>query len=672
MRNPDGKNRSPTRSAIARFSVCHAPFEAFITAVKFMDMVRICFVSLLSVPLLVACSSGWREVEVPFLDAGPDAGPEAPGLLVHTQAVQNTDGCDAGGVLVEMGTDHDGDGLLAPEEVQQTITLCHGQAGEAALVEVIGWDGNEACSGGGVELRTGLDANGDGVLEEAETLRDERICFADIGANDQREVLFIKELSPGQRCAAGGVLIASGIDENGDGQLSENEVLQSAILCESERGDDGFSSLTVVDDQVGNACGAGGQGQRIRTGLDNGDSGGVPHNQELEGGEVDSTTYVCDGQRGPEGEQGPRGETGSASLIRMEPELGGPHCPFSGTRVLVGVDDNGDGVLTGEDEGDAEVDAVAIICSTLPGPCAEGYHDGGDLSCVLEGQCVTGYHDDGYGDCVSPGVCGLGFTWDGSSACFSRIEISFIPAGTFQRAGRTIEITRPFAMTETEITQGQWKDITGGSNPSSFAPCGNECPVDRADWYAAIAYANALSEALFLPTCYVLNGCADVQSGWQDGLHFGCTEVQFAGLDCLGFRLPTEAEWEYAYRAETETDYYDGDWSGGECDAALDSLAWYSCNSANTTHPAGEKRPNAWGLFDMSGNVQEWVWDWSGEYGSATTDPLGPASGAQKVLRGGAWGDTAEENRATSRDSNGPTIPLSRVGFRLVRTLPPL
>ena len=610
-------------------------------------------------------------MEVPFLDAGPDAGTGVAGFLVHTRAVQNTEGCDAGGVLVEMGTDLDGDGLLAPEETQQTITLCHGQQGASALAEAISWDGNDTCVGGGIELRTGLDADNNGALSEDEILRQERICFAEVSAGEQREILFIKELSSGQRCAAGGVQIVSGVDENGDGQLSENEVLQSAILCESEKGEDGFSSLTVVDENVGNACGQEGQGQRIRTGLDNGDGDGVPRNLELENGEVDSTTYICDGQRGPEGEPGPQGETGDASLIRMEPELGGPHCSFSGTKILVGVDDNGDGVLTGEAEGEDEVDAVAIICSSLPGPCAPGYHDGGDLSCVLEGECVTGYHDDGYGDCVSPGICGLGFTWDGSSACFSQIEISFIPPGTFERAGQTIEITRPFAMTETEITQGQWKDISGGSNPSSFAPCGNNCPVDRADWYAAIAYANALSTALSLPTCYSLYGCDDALSGWQDGLHFGCNEVQFDGLDCLGFRLPTEAEWEYAYRAQSTTDYYEGPWSGGECDAALDSLAWYSCNSASKTHPAGEKRPNAWGLFDMSGNVQEWVWDWSADYGLTTTDPLGPASGTKKVLRGGAWGDTAEENRATSRDSNGPSIPLSRVGFRLVRTVPP-
>lgn len=616
--------------------------------------------------LLLACSSGWRNAEdFAWRDAGADAG--VPGFLVNTAAETSAESCSSGGVRIELGVDMDGDGKLGPDEVQKTVTLCHGEQGKSALAETVSWEGSQACPGGGIQLRTGLDENGDGRLDEDEILQEEKVCFGDLGAGGYRTAIWISELPPGPRCASGGVQIAHGIDGNQDGQLSEEEIEQSAVLCHSEKGDDGYSSLTIVDANAAAGCGADG-GQRIRTGLDNGDGGGIAHNQALEEGEVDSTTYVCDGSTGP---AGPAGPSGSASLIRVEQELGGPHCPYSGSRILTGIDDNGDGVLTGGEAGEGEVDAVAIICSSLPGPCAEGYHDGGDLRCIPIGQCAESYHDDGYGDCVAAGLCGLGFTWDGSAACFSRLPITFIPAGSFPRGGQNIHITRPFAMTVTEVTQGQWKDIAGGTNPSSFVPCGNDCPVERADWYSAIAYANALSIALSLPACYVLEGCADPTSGWQDGLHFGCTSVRFdEGLDCLGFRLPTEAEWEYAYRAQTTTDYYQGSWSGAVCDDALAPLAWYSCNSGNNTHVVAEKRPNAWGLFDMSGNVAEWVWDWSGSFDTHTQDPFGPANGTQKVLRGGSWGDSAGDARATSRSSNSPTIPLSRVGFRLVRTLP--
>jgi formylglycine-generating enzyme required for sulfatase activity len=144
---------------------------------------------------------------------------------------------------------------------------------------------------------------------------------------------------------------------------------------------------------------------------------------------------------------------------------------------------------------------------------------------------------------------------------------------------------------------------------------------------------------------------------------------------CAGYRLPTEAEWEYAYRAGTTTAFYNGaitQTGTSPLDPNLDAIGWYRGNSGNTTHPDAQKAPNAWKLNDMSGNVWEWCWDWLGASpASAVTDPLGPASGTSKTLRGGSYGNEASWARAATRafayrpDHADPTL-----GFRLARTAP--
>jgi formylglycine-generating enzyme required for sulfatase activity len=131
-----------------------------------------------------------------------------------------------------------------------------------------------------------------------------------------------------------------------------------------------------------------------------------------------------------------------------------------------------------------------------------------------------------------------------------------------------------------------------------------------------------------------------------------------------GYRLPTEAEWEYACRAGTTTAYYTGDAE----DTALEAAAWYDANSGGTTHPVGKKTPNAWGLYDMHGNVYEWCWDWYGSYSSgAQTDPVGASSGSNRVMRGGSWFYYAQDLRSACRDSDNPSERgLDSIGFRLV------
>ena len=212
-----------------------------------------------------------------------------------------------------------------------------------------------------------------------------------------------------------------------------------------------------------------------------------------------------------------------------------------------------------------------------------------------------------------------------------------------------VTITRDFFMQAHEVTQGQWREIMG-DNPSSFSSCGSDCPVESVTWYEAVDYANAVSRQQGLEECYRVSG----------------TSVTFDGLDCDGYRLPTEAEWEYAARAGTTTA-----WHCGSSDSCVSGIAWYSSNSASTTHPVGQKSPNAWGLYDMSGNVWEWVWDWYGSYSTGSvTDPLGASSGQYRVRRGGSWGNLARYVRSAFRGLGAPGLRSNILGLRLARSAP--
>jgi formylglycine-generating enzyme required for sulfatase activity len=273
----------------------------------------------------------------------------------------------------------------------------------------------------------------------------------------------------------------------------------------------------------------------------------------------------------------------------------------------------------------------------------------------------------------------------------------WIPSGTFTMGSPTAEVgrgtdetqhsvtlTRAFFMDRTEVTQGAWKALSGGVNPSCFqSTTGTTCttsnandPVEQVDWYSVLGFANARSAAEGLPACYTLTGCSDPTNGWRVGIHTGCTGATFVGLTCSGYRLPTESEWEYAARAGTTTATYAGNLSGTVTDcttaqANLDGIAWWCLNSGSRTQAVGGKAANAWGLRDMLGNVWEWTWDWYGTYPGTVTDPLGATTGSSRVVRGGSWYGGAQYARSAYRGDFGPGNPSFNLGLRLARTVNP-
>lgn len=239
-------------------------------------------------------------------------------------------------------------------------------------------------------------------------------------------------------------------------------------------------------------------------------------------------------------------------------------------------------------------------------------------------------------------------------------EMIECPAGTFMMGSpedeeggysdetqHEVTLTRAFLMSQYTVTQELYEAVMG-ENPSHFK--GQTHPVEQVSWYDAVRFCNALSAKLGLTPAYCI--------GAGDEPAVSCD------FTSPGFRLPTDAEWEYAYRAGTTTRYYNGD-----SDSGLDDIAWYWDNASNTTHPVGQKTPNAWGLYDMAGNVWEWCWDWKADYPGKTTDYTGPETGNYRVLRGGSWNNDECNARAANRNYHYPDSRHYRFGFRLARTL---
>jgi sulfatase modifying factor 1 len=214
-----------------------------------------------------------------------------------------------------------------------------------------------------------------------------------------------------------------------------------------------------------------------------------------------------------------------------------------------------------------------------------------------------------------------------------------------QQPVHSVTISRSFYISKSETTQKQWREVMS-TNPPAFR--GDTMPVELVSWYEAVEYCNRLSQRDGLAPCY-------------SGSDYSIT----CDFSANGYRLPTEAEWEYAARGgkQSKSTTYAGSNSASVA-------GWYSDNSNATTHPVGQKRRNELGLYDMSGNVWEWCWDWYGPYVSIQeTDPQGAQPGSERVIRGGCWNSSAASFlRPTYRNVRSPVRTDIAVGFRPVRT----
>ena len=227
---------------------------------------------------------------------------------------------------------------------------------------------------------------------------------------------------------------------------------------------------------------------------------------------------------------------------------------------------------------------------------------------------------------------------EGSSVTFSVVaesslamDMIWIKPGTFTRSGYNVTLSKGFWLGKYEVTQAQYEAIMG-KNPASGYGVGDNYPVYYVRWHDATNF------------CAKLNAQEKAAGRLPNG---------------YAYTLPTEAQWEYACRAGTTGDYnVDG--------AALSDLAWYYANSGSKTHPVGQKKANAWGLYDMHGNVWEWCLDWYGSYpSSAVTDPKGPSTGSYRVVRGGGCSNDADCYRSAYRYNGNPDRYYRDIGFRV-------
>lgn len=236
---------------------------------------------------------------------------------------------------------------------------------------------------------------------------------------------------------------------------------------------------------------------------------------------------------------------------------------------------------------------------------------------------------------------------------FKKIQLVRVPANSFtmgsfdhsfdEEPEHKVNITRSFDMMKTEVTQKEFQ-LLMGKNPSFFSKCGDDCPVEKVRWIDTIHFANKLNEMLGIEPCYTFETEKNVI--WEKG------------LDCKGWRLPTEAEWEYTVQTAIH-----------ERDLNVNKISWFNDNSDGHTHPVCTKA-ELMGFCDLLGNVQEWVWDKPDDYPKdEVTDPLGGENSSHRCFRGGAWNRYPHNINGKIRKEANIHFRNNDLGFRLVKSV---
>lgn len=261
--------------------------------------------------------------------------------------------------------------------------------------------------------------------------------------------------------------------------------------------------------------------------------------------------------------------------------------------------------------------------------------------------------------------------------------VAIIPVGRVSRIksldndgvfieGRTVTLTS-FLMSRNAVTQGLFQSVMG-YNPGSKGSSANRqedsslLPVDKVSWYEAIVFCNRLSSMVGLSPCYKISETTNPNTWGEIPTNSNALWNSVVwNTDANGFRLPTEAEWEFAARGgDSQASAWKYPYAGSNL---IDEVAWFKDNSGNNTHQVGLKKATFSGLNDMSGNVYEWCWDWFGPIDpQEETNPSGAPTGTARVRRGGSWLNYARSCTVTYRNCDSPDMAYGNIGFRLARS----